>query len=430
MLHCTFSRLRLTAVLLATGLSSGCAIQGQWLSHQDKMPQPVDASAAVETAVATPVPAPPPCVITQGLPPEDIAQAQAEAKKYILPHWPRIAERSRYVRQRMLTVLDELGAPHELQAVPVIESGYNPYALSHAGAMGLWQLMPRTANWLGVENNKRRGGRRDVAESTDAAVRYLMQLHDQFENWPLAFAAYHLGPSALARRLAHHPWQPGMGIREMPVPSITRAYVRHVVGFATLMRMGNVRFPTPIATKPVQLPAPVDLRQLEKLADLDEHAIFRFNPGLNYGQYLHQPVTIHVPEKAQPQVEAVARSLKPKYIHAEVRSGDTLWRIAHRHRITLAQLRRLNPGISSQLHIGQRLLVPANQLARARPTGNPLLSRGRRILYKVKAGDSLWFIAQRFGTTPAAIARANQMTPQSLIRPGDRLWILARIHPG
>jgi len=395
----------------------------------EKEPQP---KAFALPVASTPSPIQPraTCEITRGLPPEDIARAQAEAKRHILPHWPYIAERSRYVRQRVVTVLDELQAPHELQAVPVIESGYNPYALSHAGAMGLWQIMPRTGIWLGVKNSRERGGRRDVSQSTEAAVRYLIQLHDQFDSWPLAFAAYHLGPNAVAHRLARQPWQPGMGIDALPVPSITKAYVRHVVGFATLLRMENIRFPEPIATQAVTLNAPVDLRQVEKLAGLDEHLIFRFNPGLNYGQYLSESVTIHVPVEAGAKVEAVADSLKPEFVHVEVRSGDTLWSIARSHHITLTRLHALNPGISQHLSLGQRLIVPANQLAQARPTGNPLLSQGRRILYKVRSGDSLWHIAQRFGTTPNAIARANQLSLRSLIRPGDTLWILARIHPG
>lgn len=430
MLSQLFHRMRLAASLTTLILFTGCALQSHFVAGLDNKKTSSDAAASQVTAWPTKAPSSPPCAITRGLPPEDIARAQAEVKKHILPHWSYIADRSRYVRQRMLTVLDELNAPHELQAVPVIESGYNPYALSHAGAMGLWQLMPRTAIWLGVENDKEHGGRRDVMQSTDAAVRYLLQLHDQFDSWPLAFAAYHLGPGAVARRLARHPWQPGMGIDAMPVPSITRAYVRHVVGFAALLRMESIQFPEPITTKPVELPAPVDLRQLERLAGLKQHEVFRFNPGLNYGQYLNDSVTIHVPQRVLSRVEAAARSLKPEYIHIEVRSGDTLWRISHRQQISLTQLRKLNPGITSHLSIGQRLLVPANQLARARPTGNPLLSHGRRIRYKVKAGDSLWHIAQRFGTTASAIARSNQMKPQSLIRPGDTLWILARIHPG
>jgi membrane-bound lytic murein transglycosylase D len=418
------------AGLIILAFSGGCTLQTQLVAeNNDRNAAMVAASKSMPVWPAQ-EPAAPACVITRGLPPEDIARAQAEAKKHILPHWPYIAERSRYVRQRVLAVLGELGAPSELQAVPVIESGYNPYALSHAGAMGLWQLMPRTATWLGVENDRERGGRRDVEQSTEAAIRYLQQLHDQFDSWPLVFAAYHLGPGAVSRRLAHHPWQPGMGIDAMPVPSITRAYVRHVVGFATLMRMNNIRFPEPIATRAVQLNAPVDLRQLEKLAGLKDHEVFRFNPGLNYGQYLNHDVTIHVPARVLSRVEAAARSLKPEFVQVAVRSGDTLWSLSRRHHISLIQLRKLNPDISSHLSIGQRLRVPANQLARARPTGNPLLSHGRRIRYKVRAGDSLWHIARRFGTTPAAIARANQMKPQSLIRPGDTLWILARIHPG
>ncbi len=82
------------------------------------------------------------------------------------------------------------------------------------------------------------------------------------------------------------------------------------------------------------------------------------------------------------------------------------------------------------LRIGQRLRVPANLLARATPRPNPLLSQGRRIRYRVRAGDSLWTIARRFGTTPASIARANELDPDDILRPGRKLWVVARIRPG
>jgi membrane-bound lytic murein transglycosylase D len=60
---------------------------------------------------------------------------------------------------------------------------------------------------------------------------------------------------------------------------------------------------------------------------------------------------------------------------------------------------------------------------------NPLLSTGRRIRYKVRNGDSLWKIAKKFGTSTRAIARTNHMPANRLIRPGDRIWVIARFQP-
>jgi len=365
----------------------------------------------------------------ESLPISDIAAAQAEVKRHILPHWKNISERSRYVRGRMLATLEEIGAPLELQTIPVIESGYNPYALSYAGAMGLWQLMPRTAKGLGISSGGGLNGRRNVEIGTRAAAGYLMSMRERFGNWPLAFAAYHLGPTAVAKRLRRSPWSPEDGINKMPVPSITRAYVRHVIGFAALLHMKTVTFPEPFPATAIHLVPPVDLKELAKASGLDRKTLFLFNPGLNHAQYLRDEVELIIPAEYEAAVMSKLEEVGPKYVYATIQSGDSLWTLARKHHTSIKHLRRLNPGIGNILSIGKSLKVPANQLARANPSPNPMLSQGRRMLYKVRSGDSLWTIAKRFGTTPRDIARSNQISTRKLIRPGDRLWIIARIRP-
>jgi membrane-bound lytic murein transglycosylase D len=365
----------------------------------------------------------------EGLPLSDIAAAQAEVKRHVLPHWSRISERSRYVHGRLLATLKEVNAPLGLQAVPVIESGYNPYALSYAGAMGLWQLMPRTAKGLGITTDGGLSGRRNVEISTRAAAGYLLSMHERFGNWPLAFAAYHLGPTAVAKRLRRSPWSPEYGINKMPVPSITRAYVRHVIGFAALLHMKTVSFPDAFPATPIRLMPPVDLKELASASGLDRKTLFLFNPGLNHAQYLKEEVELYIPAEYEAAVLTKLEEVGPKYVSVSIRSGDSLWTIARKYHTSINHLRRLNPSLGRVLSIGQSLKVPANQLALANPTPNPMLAQGRRMLYKVRSGDSLWSIAQRFGTTPRDIARSNQMSTNRLIRPGDKLWIIARIRP-
>lgn len=423
-----FIRSRFTGLCCLLVLS-GCASITQ---HADgdsqtqaaaKAPEPATETPANTLAVGTPDP------LLAGIRPDDLAMAQAQAKRNYLKYWPYISGKSRYVRYRMLAELDDLHAPRSLEAVPIVESGYNPYALSHAGAMGLWQLMPRTARFLGIRKASDIDGRRHVESSSQAAIRYLQMLHKRFGNWPLALAAYNFGPNALARRLRKVPWQPEDGINNMPVPAVTLAYVRDIIGLAALLHMRTLSFPDPLPTRSITVESPVDLKELASASDLGIEDFFLFNPGLNQAQYLKRPVTIHVPEDKVDSVLTAKESCGPSFVSIKVREGDSLWSIAHRHHIRVSYLRRLNPGISSTLSIGQRLKVPANMLARASALPNPLLSHGRRIRYKVRSGDSLWKIAERFGTTPQAIARSNEISVDTLLRPGDRLWILARIQP-
>ncbi len=90
------------------------------------------------------------------------------------------------------------GVPAELALLPMIESHFNPNASSNKGAAGIWQLMPKTAAHLGVKVTGGQDGRRDLAASTTAALKYLNSLHQTLsKDWLLAVAAYNYGPTRL-----------------------------------------------------------------------------------------------------------------------------------------------------------------------------------------------------------------------------------------
>ncbi|MDE6859652.1 MAG: transglycosylase SLT domain-containing protein [Duncaniella sp.] len=93
------------------------------------------------------------------------------------------------------------GVPTELQYLPVIESAINPNAVSRAGAVGLWQFMPATAQGLGMEVNSLVDERRDPRMSSRNAARYLKQLYGIYNDWSLAIAAYNCGPGNVNKAL-------------------------------------------------------------------------------------------------------------------------------------------------------------------------------------------------------------------------------------
>ena len=224
--------------------------------------------------------------LLEGLKKKDIANAKKLAKQRYQLSWKTIAQRSRFVRSRMIATLNKLNAPTSLQVVPIVESSYNPYAVSHSGAIGLWQLMPATARDLGVRSNKKFDGRRGIDASTVAAVGYLQQLHQRFNSWPLAFAAYNIGPNALARLLKKHTWKNSDGLDSIPIPIKNRAYVQHIIGMVALLQEHTFSFPEPVKTRKVALTAPIDINRLALISDMVENDIFRFNPFLNHSQYL------------------------------------------------------------------------------------------------------------------------------------------------
>lgn len=383
--------------------------------------QPLSTELRSTTALSDP--------LLAGLKRADIDRAKLLAKRNYLRSWDAISERSLYVRQRMLDTLIRLDAPLSLQVIPAVESTYDPYAISHSGALGLWQLMPRTANGLGVHSDKKTNGSRSIEASTEAAVSYLLQLHQRFDSWPLAFAAYNLGPNAVGKRLRKQPWSNGDGLETMPIPASTRLYVQHIIGLIALTQEHTFIFPEPVKTRTLELSTPVDIHRLAKLSNMSENDIFRYNPCLNQAQYLRKSVTIHVAESHYQLVADNMGHAGPQYVLRTIRPGDTLWNIARDQHITVATLKELNPGIGKLLHIGLRLKVPVGNLAKAATHANPLLPTSQRLRYTVRPGDSLWRIARRFGTTSKAISRYNGLPHNSTIRAGDTLWVRASSSP-
>ncbi len=368
-------------------------------------------------------------VLLQGISKHDLVRIQAEARRVYTKLWPIFAERSRYVRYRILPILKKMHAPLSLDIIPIVESGYNPYAFSSAGATGLWQLMPGTARVLRIHAPRGINGRRNVERGTEGAVRYLLKMRARFGNWPLAFAAYHRGPGNIARAIRHHPWQPSDGLDHLPVPLITRTYVRSILGLSALLQRGVWHFPEPWHIRPLRLNAPMDINLLTQAADINREELFRFNPGLEHSQYLNTPVTLYVPENMRTRIQRSASHAIPAHIHIRIRSGDNLWTLAKKYHTTIRHLRRINPHMRHLLRPGRSLRVPARRFNAADPLPNPMLEKGRRIHYRVRGGDNLWNIAKRFGTTSRAIARANSLHQTAMLHPGDRLWILAHMRP-
>lgn len=127
-------------------------------------------------------------------------------------------------------ILRAHGLPPELVGVAAVESGFDPAALSPKGARGLWQLMPETATRYGMVVNSGRDERLDPLKSTFAAARYLKDLYAQFQDWPLALAAYNAGENRIQRSLDR------LGARDFrtlsrhaALPEETRRYVPAVL---------------------------------------------------------------------------------------------------------------------------------------------------------------------------------------------------------
>lgn len=126
-----------------------------------------------------------------------------EIRKYMLyylqnkPYFEKTLQRASYYMPLIRPIIERYGLPFELAFLPVIESAFNPYAVSRSGAAGLWQFIPSTARKYGLRVDPSVDERFDVIKSTEAAAKYLKDLYSMFGNWELALAAYNCGENCV-----------------------------------------------------------------------------------------------------------------------------------------------------------------------------------------------------------------------------------------
>lgn len=149
------------------------------------------------------------------------------------PNWSVKPTNTRQLQYLVLTILEREGLPRELLAVPLIESGFDPFAESPKGARGLWQLMPDTARRYGLNPDGLFDERLDPLRSTIAATRYLKDLYGLWGDWALALAAYNAGEGRVGRALAASPSPDFLTLASRGLlPQETREYVPAVLAAA------------------------------------------------------------------------------------------------------------------------------------------------------------------------------------------------------
>ena len=171
----------------------------------------------------------------------------------------RILERMSIYEHLIVPILKKYRLPEELKFLPVIESAYNPSAVSRAGAGGLWQFMPSTAKRYGLKITPEVDERFDVIKSTDAAARLLRDLYNRFRSWELALAAYHCGEGCVLRAKGDF-WK-----NKSRFPKETRDYVPSF--FAVLLLN---RFPEKYGLKVERNSEPLKFIQVKRKSKVKE----------------------------------------------------------------------------------------------------------------------------------------------------------------
>lgn len=326
-------------------------------------------------------------------------------------------------------VFRERNMPEELAYLAFVESGYNPWAISRAGAVGMWQFMPATGRYCGLTQNWWVDERRDPYKATVAAAKYLQEMHDEFGDWLLALAAYNAGPGKIRRALAETGTDNFFDLMEaneniknekIKIKDETKKYVPLFLAMTKIMRNFELlgfeskenelgKGHEVIAEKAVAIKAQPgsDLRAIAKELGMGWYEFLNYNPAyLRDVTPLSGDMYFYVPVKKEAKAQQVSKmSVVAGWSTYRIARGDTLSGISKKTGVPIHVLRQVNP-ISEPLRIGTLLKVPATNTYLARSTVNGNRPQNTQT-YTVRRGDTFGEIAERFDIGVNELKRAN-----------------------
>ena len=361
----------------------------------------------------------------------------------------RVFQRGQRYMYHIITEVEARGMPLEFALLPVVESAYEPFAYSRSRAAGLWQFIPDTGARFGLKRDWWYDGRRDVVESTRAALDYLQALHDQFDgDWLLAIAAYNVGENTVQRELDFNRANgKPTDFWHLRLPAETRAYVPKLLALKRLMAEPE-RYGLEFAAIPnepyfavIDTDSQIDLKIAAQLASTSYDELVALNPG--YNRWATDPDGPHrmlVPIDNADGFDTALKTLGPddrvRFASHEVTRKETLAMIAKQYGTSIAVITKINDLKGGKVTPGETLKIPEISgelpdkvlLAAARvdrPETDVGGRRQRQIVYRVRSGETLSSIARRHGMPVTTLARLNNMGAGDTLVKGQRLVIKA-----
>lgn len=363
----------------------------------------------------------------------------------------RVFTRAERYMYHVVTQVEAKNLPGELALLPVVESAFDPFAYSHGRASGMWQFIPSTAKYFGMDNDWWYDGRRDVIDSTEAALSYLDRLNQRFEgDWLHALAAYNSGGGTVSISIRKNRKSgKNTDFWSLKLPDETEAYVPKLIALAKLVKNPEKYGLTlrPISNQPyfavVNTKAQIDLAQAAKLADISINELYLLNPG--FSQWATSPdgphrllVPIDNADTFNRNLKTLPASERLGWQRYSVKSGDSLISIAKSFRSTPELIRNANQMRNNSIRAGSKLLIPipkASASHYALSSGQRLKVKqgydrshtgGDKIEYQVKKGDSFWSLSRKHKVGTRELASWNGMAPTDPLMPGKKLIIWSK----
>jgi membrane-bound lytic murein transglycosylase D len=352
----------------------------------------------------------------------------------------RIFDRSRLYLYHIVEEIEKRGLPTELALLPMVESAFNPMAYSRAHASGLWQFIPGTGKRYDLAQNWWYDGRRDIVDSTAAALEYLTRLYDMHGDWQLALASYNWGENAVTRAITKNKAAKlPTDYAHLSMPAETRHYIPKLQALKNI-----IRDPKPFGIDLGPLPnqpyfttvdkvMDIDVQLAAKLAEMPVEEFMALNPGFSRPliRAASTPRIVLPADKIEvfhANLEKHEKSLVSWKIY-HPKKGDTLESIAKKHGLALAQLKEVN-GIAARTQtVPSLLVVPVSGAATGSMRRLPIMYappipiRTRRVFHIIKTGDTFAAVAKRYGVSIDDLKRWN---PGSGMTPGKKLAVEVR----
>ena len=384
----------------------------------------------------------------------DNARVRAQLNWYLehRSYLTRVMERARPILPFVLNELEKQNLPSELALLPIVESAYQAFAYSPGRASGLWQIIPSTGRYLGLKQNWWYDGRRDILESTDAAIRYLVSLSSQFDgDWQLALAAYNAGPGTIRSAIRYNK-KKNRPTDFWHLTKIRKETTDYVPKFMALKMLFENPEKYQLELLPVddkhsyalvEIDGQIDLALAADMADITIKELYQLNPAFNrWATAPKGPHRLLIPlEKAEQFKVALQNTPLDKrinWVRHKIKQGETLGGISRRYQSTTALIRNVNNIQGTQIRAGRHLMVPTatKSLKTYTLSQNARLNKiqgtsrsGIKKSHTVRSGQSLWTISRNYGVTTGALAKWNGMAPIDTLRVGQKLIVWTKKAP-